>query len=236
MPVFNKEEFEEALSRSFKKYKESGPRSTEKLKPLHEYMANVLKEIWGKQYKIYYLGDPEKEYTVEGKYYIKKIDITVTHEGKPVFCLGLKFVTSNYKQNSNNYFEGMMGETANIQALRNLPYAQLIILRYETPYYKREDYNNKREKTKDEIINEHDLWKYLKLNFDVAQAHRPHILSVVLIDINETTQKVYYVSPSKVFEAKFAKLLEENLSLDKFFKEIENFKNFYTLNKNGHII
>lgn len=64
---------------------------------------------------------------VKGKYYDKDIDITVTKDNKPVMCIGIKFITSNYKQNTNNYFENMMGETANIQALKNLPYFQLIV-------------------------------------------------------------------------------------------------------------
>ncbi len=59
--------------------------------------------------------------------------------------MGLKFVTSNYKQNANNYFESMMGETANIQR-QNIPYAQVIVLRYETPYYKKKDWTSRKTK------------------------------------------------------------------------------------------
>jgi hypothetical protein len=234
---FNKEDLEAALSQSFKNYEESGPRSTEKLKPLHQYFAGALKNIWGEEYGIHYLGDRTKEFTVSGKYYEKVIDITVTDKNKPIFCLGLKFVTSNYKQNANNYFEGMMGETANVQALRCLPYAQMIILRYETPYYKKsKDYYSIREKTKDEIINTKDLQKYLNLTFDIAQAHRPHILGIVLIIINETTKKVVCLSPGDYFEKKFADLLESSLSAKHFFDEIIKFKKYYSLNKNGNII
>jgi len=160
-------------------YKEHGARSTEKLKPIHKYIAGVLKSIWGNGFEVHYLGADSKELTVAGKYYPKDIDITVTHHDKLVFCLGIKFVTSNYKQNANNYFESMMGETANIQALGNLPYAQLIIFRHETPYYKKNDSQNP---SKIEIINDKDIQKYLNLVFDSPQAHRPNFIGIHVIN------------------------------------------------------
>lgn len=47
----------------------------------------------------------------------------------------------------------MMGETANIQR-NNIPYAQIIVLRHETPYYKK-GLDNQKNKTpeKIEVIN-----------------------------------------------------------------------------------
>ncbi len=133
--MYSETTFLKAISESFQKYIEHGARSTEKLKPIHNFVAKTLQNIWGKDFEIHFMGEDTKEITVEGKYYPKVIDITVTHKDKPIFCLGIKFVTSNYKQNANNYFENMMGETANIQASKDLQYAQLIILRHETPYY-----------------------------------------------------------------------------------------------------
>jgi hypothetical protein len=43
----------------------------------------------------------------------------------------------NYSQNSNNYFENMLGETANIRS-SNIPYFQIFIIPDEIPYYKKE--------------------------------------------------------------------------------------------------
>jgi hypothetical protein len=151
--MYNEKQFIKAIEQSFQMYKLHGARSTEKLKPIHKFVADTLKGIWGKSFEIHYMGDKKKEMTVDGKYYPKDIDITVAKEGRAVFCLGIKFVTSNYKQNANNYFENMMGETANIQAVGNLPYAQMIILRHETPYYKK----NETEKSSNiGIINDKD--------------------------------------------------------------------------------
>jgi hypothetical protein len=220
--IYQEPHFIEAVSESFEKYQEHGARSNEKLKPLHLEVAKLLKEIWHESnYKIHYLGDGSKEIAVEGKYYPKNIDICVTDNKKPIFCLGIKFVTSNYKQNANNYFENMMGETANIQAVKDLPYAQLIVLRYETPYYKKGG-----EVMKTEIINEKDIQKYLNLVFDFPQAHRPFGIGVLLTDINEETASVSVIKPETVFKSDFAKLMNEKLSLEGLFREIQTYRNF----------
>jgi hypothetical protein len=71
--------------------------------------------------KYAFMGEDTKEATVQGKYYPKDIDIAVMKDDKAIFCLSIKFITSNYKQNANNYFENIMGETANIQA-NQIPY------------------------------------------------------------------------------------------------------------------
>lgn len=218
-------EFIIALENSFRMYKKHGARSTEKLKPIHKYIAHVLQRIWGREFKIHYLGDDSGEMKVAGKYYPKDIDITVTHKGEPIFCLGIKFVTSNYKQNSNNYFEGMMGETANIQAVGNLPYAQLIILRHRTPYYKK---NETETPSKIEIIEDRDMLKYLKLTFDISQAHRPEYLGIQIVSINETNNKISPTNLEETFSIKIAGLLRGKLSLTSFFNEISQYKNFYT--------
>ena len=193
---YKEQELIKALESSFKAYKNYGARSTAKLKPLHKFLAETLEKVFGKGYSIHFLGEESKEMTIEGKYYPKDIDITVTKEEKPVFCLGIKFVTSNYKQNANNYFENMMGETANIQAIGDLPYAQLLILRHETPYYLK---NETEIPSKIEIINDKDIAKYLKLIFDAPQAHRPDYLGIQLIDIDEKTGKVSLSNIDKSF-------------------------------------
>ena len=220
---YNEQKLIKALEASFKAYKELGARSTAKLKPLHKYLANILSKIWGKDYTVHFLGEESKEMTVEGKYYPKDIDITVAINGEPIFCLGIKFVTSNYKQNANNYFENMMGETANIQAIGNLPYAQLLILRRETPYYLK---NETEIPSKIEIINDKDIAKYLKLIFDDKQAHRPHYLGIQLIDIDEKTGIVSLSNIDMAFSKETVKFLKKKLSLKNFFNEIETYRNY----------
>jgi hypothetical protein len=225
--MYNENNFLKALSQSFEKYLEFGARSTEKLKPIHLFLANTLQSIFGQDYETHYLGENSKELTIEGKYYPKDIDITVTHNGNPIFCLGLKFVTSNYKQNANNYFESMMGETANIQR-QNIPYAQVIVLRYETPYYKKGlDQQKDKTPSKIEIINQKDLSKYVNLVFDTQQAHRPFAIGILLVEINETTCEVKKIKLNSVLDSNFAEVLETKISVSNLFQEISTFAKFY---------
>jgi hypothetical protein len=216
-----------ALSKSFENYLEYGARNTEKLKPIHLFLANTLQSIFGQDYETHYLGENSKELTVEGKYYPKDIDITVTHNEKPIFCLGFKFVTSNYKQNANNYFESMMGETANIQR-QNIPYAQVIVMRYETPYYKK-GLDEQKDKTpsKIEVINQKDLSKYVNLVFDNQQAHRPFAIGILLVEINETTCEVKKIKPNSFLDSNFAEVLETKVSVSNLFQEVTTFAKFY---------
>jgi hypothetical protein len=226
--IYNEREFIKAVEQAFKMYKLYGARSTEKLKPIHKFVANILAAIWGKDFDLHYMGDETKEMTVEGKYYPKDIDITISKNDNPVFCLGIKFVTSNYKQNANNYFENMIGETANIQAKGNLPYAQLLILRLKTPYYSK---NETETPSKIEVINDRDILKYLKLSFDTRQTHRPDYLGIQLIDIDEATGNVSLSAIDKAFSENIVELLQSKLSLKTFFNEIETYKNFVKLKK-----
>jgi hypothetical protein len=225
---YNEKDFIKSVGQSFKMYQLHGARSTEKLKSIHKFVAGILSEIFGKAYQVHFIGFKTGEMTVEGKYYSKNVDITVTKDDNPVFCLGIKFVTSNYKQNANNYFENMMGETANIQALGNLPYAQLLILRHKTPYYKK---NETKVYSKIETINDKDISKYLKLVYDLKQAHRPDYLGIQLIDIDEQKGKVTATNIDKLFSATTVKFLKTKLSLCNFFEEISEYKDYLRIKK-----
>lgn len=221
--IYDQNQFLKAIEASFVAYKKYGARSTQKLRPIHKFVADTLCEIWGQDCGIHYLCDGNREFTVEGKYYPKDIDIAITRDGKPVFCLGIKFVTSNYKQNANNYFENMMGETANIQALGDLPYAHLIILRHKTPYYKK---NETELSSKTEIISDKDISKYLKLMFDNPQAHKPNNLGILLVDIEEKSGRVTSTDLDGNFSDEISKCLKGKLSLNRFFSEIAEYKDY----------
>ncbi len=173
------------------------------------------------------LLEDTKEAKVEGKYYPKDIDVAIIKNDKAIFCLGIKFITSNYKQNANNYFENMMGETANIQA-NQIPYVHLIIMRYETPYYKK---NDAETASKIEIISKKDIQKYLNLIYDTPQAHRPNELCIFLVDIKEETGKVIKTDTIAAFGDEFAELIEDKLSPENFFKQIESYKKFVEISK-----
>jgi hypothetical protein len=225
--IYNEKKFIKALEQSFKMYKLHGARSTAKLKPIHKFIAETLAKIFGKGFDLHFMGADSKEMKIAGKYYPKDVDIAVSKNGKPVFCLGIKFVTSNFKQNANNYFENMMGETANIQATQ-IPYAQLIIMRHETPYYKK---NETELPSKIEIVNDKDIAKYLKLMYDQPQAHRPNYLGIQLINIDEKAGKVSITNLKKSFSEETTKFLKTKLSFLNFFDEIETYKDYLKLKK-----
>jgi hypothetical protein len=143
-------------------------------------------------------------------------------DDEPIFCLGIKFITSNYKQNANNYFENMMGETANIQA-NKIPYAHLIVMRYRTPYYKK---NDSVTSSKDEIISKKDIQKYLNLIFDMPQAHRPSDLCIFLVNIDENDKSVVKTNLVEAFGKDFSDIIESKLSPENFFKSISDYRKF----------
>ena len=224
--MYKEKELLKSLSISYKKYIEYGSRSTEKLKPIHKYIADTLIKIWGNSFQVHYMGKVNKEMKVSGKYYNKDIDITITKDGKPVICVGIKYIISNYKQNSNNYFENMMGETANIQANNNLPYFQLIFLPQKIPYLKK----STKEITKIEEINKKDLQKYINLVYDNPQTHKPYAIGILLIDINKNTHKIKATNLNDIFEKDFISLFQKKLSIKNLFDEIKNFKTYLLIN------
>ena len=74
--MYKEIDFLEAIKQSFLNYKKYGARSSKKLLPLHGYIASVIQNIWGDNFKIHQMEN--KELKVKGKYYDKKIDIAVT--------------------------------------------------------------------------------------------------------------------------------------------------------------
>lgn len=138
----NNQEFLAAIEKSFVEFIKSGTsRSTKKLVPLHGAIArDILNRLnrEGNNYTVMSQGIASgKEGTIAGRYMDKKVDITVLRGTVPIGGIAVKFVMQNYSQNSNNYFENMLGETANIRAARR-PYFQVFIIPDKLPYYSRE--------------------------------------------------------------------------------------------------
>lgn len=158
----NNEQLLEVIKQSFNDYLRVGTsRSPQKLKSLHGSIAQDLEGEFGPDFTIKSQGiGDDKEGVIPGRYYDKNVDITVFRDSKPVAGYAVKFVMCNYSQNSNNYFENMLGETANIRA-NNIPYYQIFIIFDKVPYYK-----NGGKFVKYEKISGHNLSKYLNLSED----------------------------------------------------------------------
>ena len=157
----NNNQFLQIIKQSFLKFLKTHSRSNKKLVVLHGAIAKDIKDKLGDEYKIKSLGLGEgKEGKLDGRYMEKIVDILISKNGNDLGGIGVKFVMNNYSQNSNNYFENMLGETANIRT-NNKDYFQILILPDEMPYY-----NNKGIITKWEKLTAHNIDKYIALSKD----------------------------------------------------------------------
>ena len=207
-----------AIKDSFDAYNKSGARSNKKLIPIHKFLGDFIEESLGKDYCVKSLGKGG-EAKLEGKYYKKTLDITISKKEKILATISFKFVTSNYKQNGNNYFEQLMGETANIRRV-NVGFAHFLVLRAHTPYLDKNKGNLRGITKKIEKINEKDLMKYIKLFEDLDFPHKPDILGIAIIDIDDIGLP-YFVDFTKIgISSKSEEILKNELSLEKFMARV----------------
>jgi hypothetical protein len=188
-----KTKFQSSVQQGYLNYLTSHPRSNTKIAPIHSCLGDiVLQELSTKLSKlskksiknwtIKSMGTGDnKEYTYKGKYYLKDVDITCCYKGNPMSGIGFKFVTSNYKQNSNNYFENMLGETANLKRADFL-YAQLLVFKHKMPYFS----SDKKTFTKIEHIDDKNIKKYLSLyNDDDSLFHKPDLMHICFVETGD---------------------------------------------------
>lgn len=181
------QEFLTVVGNSFKKFLETGSRSNEKLKILHGAIAKDLKERLGTGYSVCSLGIGNgKEEKLDGRYIDKVVDITIKKGQKPIAGIGVKFVMQNYSQNSNNYFENMLGETANIRCA-NIPYFQIFIIPDTLPYYNKQGLLQKWEE-----FTLHNAIKYLTLSEDNIQTsiHTPTKTLLFVVHLPEIKKPI----------------------------------------------
>lgn len=121
-----------------------------------------------------------KEKVINGRYVNKTVDITISKSNIPIAGIAVKYVMSNYMQNSNNYFENMLGETANIRC-NQTPYFQIFVIPDKIPYF---DSSGKIKKW--EQINAHNLKKYIALSEDNIDnyLHTPNKTLMVIVNIS----------------------------------------------------
>ena len=175
------QQFLTVISQSFGEFIESGTsRSTAKLKPLHGAIAEDLAQRLGKNYDVWSQGyGQDREAEIKGRYMEKKVDITIKHNNSSIAGIAVKFVMQNYSQNSNNYFENMLGETANIRCNR-FPYFQIFIILDRLPYY-----DKKKNIKKWETFTDHNISKYVALakdNIDMFY-HTPNKTLIYVVHI-----------------------------------------------------
>lgn len=190
-PLTN-QDFLNAVLSSFNRFINSGTsRSTDKLKPLHGAIASDIANQLGYEYVVKSQGyGDDKEAKIDGRYVDKAVDITILKRrtGKPVAGIAVKFVQQNYSQNSNNYFENMLGETANIRAAK-CPYFQIFIIPDKLPYY-----SNGGVFKHWEEFSDHNMAKYITLSSDNIDQflHTPDKTLIYVIHINPEMEESIY--------------------------------------------
>jgi len=213
-----KEGFLNAIKHSFYAYNKYGARSNKKLIPIHSWFANEIVSKLDDDYTAMSLGSG-REYKIKGKYYHKTLDITIFSNQKPVVTLSFKFVTSNYAQNSNNYFENLLGETANIRRV-GVGFVHFLVLRGHTPYYDKAAGNKRGKLKKTEILSEHYIEKYIKLFKDSDFPHKPDVLGMAIIDF-KTRGNPYFTDLKELgLQEETIKIIESDFSIETFIKKV----------------
>ena len=128
------------IKETLKNYCEFGSRSDKKLYPIH---GGIAKDITDNVHllkpdikiSVHTKGyGTNSEYKFDGFLYEKDIDITFIYKDIPVYTINVKVIQQNYGQNGNNYYEGMLGETVNVQ-LMGTPLSQVFIIPEDIPYF-----------------------------------------------------------------------------------------------------
>jgi hypothetical protein len=207
----------EIVYKSLKRFLETHPRSYEKLKPLHggikEDLLNIINSLGIKDINLISLDNNNtSEDVIEGRYYNKAVDISIRKNQIPIGAIAVKFVMNNYKQNANNYFENMLGETANIRTA-NIPYFQVLILFEKMPYFK----NGGKLAHWEEISKDTHLKKYIKLSKDNVNEyyHTPILTLFTILSLPKEITEDETILNKNDFNNKLLNLINNNkLQLD----------------------
>ena len=189
------------LKNSFKEYLKTNPRSNEKLKILHPFIASdICSRLGSSIYKCFSLG-LGKEESITGRYMGKKVDITIKNGETFVAGIAVKFVMSNYSQNTNNYFENMLGETANIRC-NGIPYFQIFCIFDVLPYF---DINGNIRRW--EHVSEQSISKYVKLSQDNSDVyfHTPNKTLMYILHLNPDGETIGSITTNLKYQQYYLK-------------------------------
>lgn len=115
----------------------------------------------------------------------------------------------NYSQNSNNYFENMLGETANIRC-NNIPYFQIFIIPDILPYYDKTGNIKKWE-----YFNFNNVKKYINLSKDNINYyyHTPNKTLLFIIHLPDIVPDNNHIFTHKDYINYYLKLNNINIKL-----------------------
>lgn len=216
----NNIEFINSIANLYTEYLKTHRRSSAKLLPFHGKIAEDLQKKLGNGYIVNSLGFKDgRESNISGRYMDKKVDISVLKKEKDekveLGGIAIKSIMTNYSQNSNNYFESMLGETANLRSSNKL-YFHIVVLPEKLPYFGEKKINNVAVKdivTKIEHITNHNLDKYIKLSNDNISEYL-HSPNKTLLYIIKTTNTDLSQSINMKRE-EWIEFMKNNLSIQK---------------------
>ena len=122
---------QKVIQNSIKKYLIHGARSNKKITMLHDFIGKSITDKLPENYNYFSLH--RSEISVPGKFYNKKVDVCIKNEDDITGTVSVKFVMSNFCQNSNNYFENLIGEMYNLKETG--PRLYVMVLFEDIPYY-----------------------------------------------------------------------------------------------------
>ena len=180
-------QFLAAIQESYRRT-QSGPtanRSKARLKVLHGWVQQEISDLLGADYDIHGLSDAGgKEEKVAGWYYRKNVDVAVKRDDKVLGVVSIKFVNTNFRQNAGNYFEGQMGETANLRR-NDIVFGSIFCVTHPILYL-----DSKRKIARMEHINNTDIEKYHKLERDHNHRHAPDVQALCVLKLDWEKKKI----------------------------------------------
>ena len=93
------------MRRSYAAFLDSGPRSTEKLAPLHGWVQEELRRHLRDSAKYTLTGqtaETRNERKIEGRYYEKRVDVSVEAGDRILAVVNVKFILGTPSTTSNN--------------------------------------------------------------------------------------------------------------------------------------
>ena len=158
----------------------NNPRGNQKTAILHGWLNNKIKERLNNVYQV--ISQTEEgdhsEGALQGTYYEKQVDLQVKRNNVNLGVISVKFPISNYQKNSNNYFEGLLGETANLRS-NDIVFAHLMCLTDPIISMNKQGGIKKLERFKPK-----DLQKYSRLADDFDDKHVPHAIGLPIMKLN----------------------------------------------------
>lgn len=153
------------------------------------------------------------EAQVSGMYYDKDVDVLVARDGQELAVISIKFVISNYQQNSVNYFEQQLGETANLRR-KNIVYGNLFCVTNPIPYK-----NRAGQIVRLESIRDHDIQRYARLRADHEHIHAPQEMAIGIVDLDTDANAITNIADPAAMgiSAEGCAALDNALSVRRFF-------------------